>query len=200
MSFLLGDIQLLVDLVALVVDIIVKLFVEFVFDVLREIVVEILLGILWLWKLWEASEIWRVLETLHVHHIWELEIILRLWHLSKIIVVYLADVHISKLVDVVVGHLVNLTDLPRHLSKLLRRYHEFLLATSNKLLINVERLLAIALCVVNDVLNALMQVFWVFYSHVFGGVLGSENMLGHIDLLLIWLFVLMLHLELTIAH
>ena len=68
------------------------------------------------------------METLNVHYIWKLEIVSRR-HLTKI-VVYLSDIHISKLVYIVIGHLTYLTNFSR---ELLRVYHKVVL-TTNKLI------------------------------------------------------------------
>lgn len=131
------------------------------------------------------------METLNVHYIWKLEIVRRR-HLTKI-VVYLSDIHISKLVYIVIGHLTYLTNLSR---KLLRLYHKVVL-TTNKL-IEVKRLLSFALSMLNDVLDALVNFLRIFACcHL--SLLSSINLFWHIHLLL-GLLVLMLHLVLTVVH
>lgn len=119
-----GDIELGVDFIHLVIDIIVKLLIEFVFNILRKVVVEVLICELRLGELSKGVEIGRVLEALNVHHVGELEVRWLRGH-------HLAHLNVAKLVDVIVSHLVNLTDLARNLSiklLLLRHRHEVLLS------------------------------------------------------------------------
>lgn len=190
------DVELLVDLIHLIIDVIVKLFIELVLDVLRQIVVEVL-RILRLGELRELTEVWRVLKALNVHHVRELEVVWK-GHLVEISVAHLAYVQIAKLVDVIISHLVDLADLSGHLSELLGRYHEIL--ASQKLFVHVELLLTIAQCMIDDVLNALIEVFGIGSTLSPHSLLSSVHLLGHIDLLLMLDFVLVLHLELTISH
>ena len=144
------------NLIHLIIDVVVKLFVELVLNILRQIVVKVLVGVLRLGELREISEIWRVLETLHIHHIGELEIVLGWWHLTIIVVVHLPDVHTAKLIDIVVCHLINLPNLTGHLSELLGVKKEILLAVTHELVI--QWLLLVTLGLLNDVLDALVQV------------------------------------------
>jgi hypothetical protein len=92
---------------------------------------------------------------LHVHYVWELEILP--WHLPEIVVVYLADGHVSNLVNVVICQVVDLPNLAGHLSELLGRHQEVWLTTGHKLAIRVKWLLSTALGMVDNVLDALMK-------------------------------------------
>jgi hypothetical protein len=141
---LFSGIQLCLNFVDLIINIIVKLLIELVFNILRQIVVKILLRELRLWELRKACEIGRILETLHIHHVWELEV--RTSHLI-VVVVHLSIVHVSELVDVVVSRLVILSNLP----KLIRWDHEVVLLPTIK--IRTILLLSVALHMVNYVLN-----------------------------------------------
>jgi len=102
------------------------------------------------------------------------------------------------LVDVVVGHLVDLTILAGHLSKLIRWDHEVVLLSSSEITC-VEWLLSVVLCMIDDVLNTLVQILGVITLGC-GCLVGREALLWHVDLMLGHL-VLMLHLgELTIVQ
>ena len=106
------QIQLLLYLVNLIVYIVVKLLVEFVLNVLGEVVVEVLLWILRLLLikhiqklvilckiLWSLTVIAEVLEATNI---------LKYRHISEIVVANLAYVEVSKLVDIVRIHLIYL--------------------------------------------------------------------------------------------
>lgn len=58
----------------LIIYVIVKFLIKLVLDILWQIVVEVLVGELWLWELRELSEVRSILEALNVHHVWELEV------------------------------------------------------------------------------------------------------------------------------
>jgi len=210
--FLLADIQRSVYLVHFIIDIIVEFLIELVLYVLRQVVVKkLVVRELRLWELRERAEVGRVLEALDVHHVGELEVRWRrhlLLLLAEIRGVHLPIVHVSELVDVVVGRLIYLTylALTRNLSskllswtRLLWMRHEILWASSHELLVDIEWLLPTVLSMVDDTLYALTQVLGVTTADI-GCLLRSVKLLGHVDWLLIRLFVLMLHLELTISH
>jgi hypothetical protein len=59
------------------------------------------------------------------------------------------------LVDVVVGHLVDLSNLAGHLPKLIRWDHEVVLLPASEIS-GVEWMLSVAFSMVDDVLNTLM--------------------------------------------
>jgi hypothetical protein len=70
----LNDVQLGVNFIHLVIDVIVELLIEFIFNVLWQVVIEVLIRERWFWELSERIEVWSILETLNVHHIWELKV------------------------------------------------------------------------------------------------------------------------------
>ena len=198
----LNDVQLGVNFIHLVIDVIVELLIEFIFNVLWQVVIEVLIRERWFWELSERIEVWSILETLNVHHIWELKVWLRRGH--HWCRVHLSHVYIPELVDVIVCHLINLPDLTLswNLAKLLRlgMRHKILLAWSHELFVHIVWCISLCLSMVNDILYALTQVFRISTAHG-GGLLSSVKLLLYVNLLLVLLvFFLMLHLELTIAH
>jgi len=99
----------------------------------------------------------------------------------------LTHIHIPKLVDVVVCHLIYLPDLTLawNLAKLLRLglRHEILMTWSHELLIHIVRLLTLCLCMIDDILNVWTQVFRIGTAHG-GGLLSSVKLLWLVNLLL----------------
>lgn len=78
-----------------------------------------------------------LVKTLHIHHVWEalrhrLEVALHAWHVghldsvAEVVVGDLSDVHVTELIDVVLGSLVDLPYLALHLAEHVRVYHEIL--------------------------------------------------------------------------
>ena len=78
-----------------------------------------------------------LVKTLHIHHVWEalghrLEVALHARHVghlnsvSEVVVGDLSDVHVTELIDVVLGSLVDLPYLALHLAEHVRVDHEIL--------------------------------------------------------------------------
>jgi hypothetical protein len=105
------QIQLLLYLIHLVIYIIVKLFVEFVLYVLGQVVVEVLLWIrlLLIKHIQKLVILCKILRSLTViAEILKATNVLKYRHISEIVVADLADVEVSKLVDIVRIHLIYL--------------------------------------------------------------------------------------------
>ena len=172
------------NFIHLVIDVIVELLIEFVFNVLWQVVVKILVWERWFWELSEGIEVWSVLEALDVHHIWELKVRLRRGH--HICRINLPHVDIPKLVHVIVCYLIHLPDLTltSNLAILLELGlgHVILVTWARELLGNIVWLLPLCLSMLNNILNVWAQVLRIDTTH--GGLLSRIKLL--------WL-VIMLH-------
>lgn len=118
-------------LVDFIINIVVKFLVKLELNILRQVVVEILLLVLWRVHLLGCSHELVLtaaegsLELRHVHHVWHRAELSGEGH-ARLTELVLAT-HAAELVDVVLIQLVDLAYLARDVAKLARRHHAELL-------------------------------------------------------------------------